>query len=223
MRILVVEDEPLLAQSIRKGLIDEDYAVDGFNNGKEGYEQASVEEYDLILLDVMLPDMDGFSIAKQLRAEKNKTPIIFLTAKDTIHDKINGLDFGGDDYLVKPFSFEELLARMRSLIRRATTNETVLSVDSLELNPRTHIVKRNNTEIALTGKEYALLEYFMHHPYQILTKEQILNHVWDYSYDPLSNIIEVMVKRLRSKVDKAFSTEKQLFHTIRGLGYKISA
>ncbi len=223
MRILVIEDEPLLAQSIRQGLSDENYAVDVFHNGREGYEQASVEEYDLILLDVMLPEMDGFAIAKKLRTEKNKTPIIFLTAKDTMHDKINGLDFGGDDYLVKPFSFEELLARMRSLIRRSTTNETILQVDTLELNPRTHIVKRTTSEISLTGKEYALLEYFMHHPNQILSKEQILNHVWDYSYDPLSNIIEVMVKRLRTKVDKAFPNEKQLFQTIRGLGYKIAS
>ncbi len=223
MRILVIEDEPLLAQSIRQGLLDEDYAVDVLHNGQEGYDHASVEEYDIILLDVMLPEMDGFTIAQKLRSEKNKTPIIFLTAKDTMHDKINGLDFGGDDYLVKPFSFEELLARIRSLIRRSTTNETILHVDSLVLNPKTHIVSRNSKEIALTGKEYALLEYFMHHPHQILTKEQILNHVWEYSYDPLSNIIEVMVKRLRTKVDKAFPDEKQLFHTVRGLGYKITS
>ncbi len=221
MRILVVEDEPLLAKSIKRGLIDENYAVDVFHNGKEAYDQASIEEYDLILLDVMLPDMDGFAIATQLRAEKNKTPIIFLTAKDTLKDKIAGLDFGGDDYLVKPFSFEELLARMRSLIRRATTNETVLKIDTLELNPATHVVKRLTNEISLTGKEYALLEYFMRHPNQILTKEQILNHVWDYSYDPLSNVIEVMVKRLRTKIDKAFPQEKQLFKTTRGLGYKL--
>jgi DNA-binding response OmpR family regulator len=221
MRILIVEDEPLLARSIKQGLLDENYAADLFLNGKEAYDQASVEEYDLILLDIMLPEMDGFTIAKNLRAENNKTPIIFLTAKDTIKDKIAGLDLGGDDYLVKPFSFEELLARMRSLIRRTTTKETILLVDTLALNPATHIVKRNNTEIQLTGKEYALLEYFMRHPNQILTKEQILSHVWDYAYDPISNIIEVMIKRLRAKIDRAFPQEKQLFRTTRGLGYKI--
>lgn len=221
MRILVIEDEPLLAKSIQKGLMDENYAVDMFHNGQEGYDQAAVEEYDLILLDVMLPDMDGFEIAKKLRAQKNKTPIIFLTAKDTTKDKIKGLDLGGDDYLVKPFSFEELLARIRAIIRRATKSDILLQLNTLELNPTTHIVKRDKVELSLTGKEYALLEYFMRHPSQILTKDQILNHVWDYSYDPLSNIVEVMVKRLRTKIDKAFPQEKQLFQTIRGLGYKI--
>jgi two-component system copper resistance phosphate regulon response regulator CusR len=221
MRILVVEDEPLLAKSIKKGLMDEDYAVDVFYNGRQAYEQAAIEEYDLILLDIMLPDMDGFTIAKQLRIDKVKTPIIFLTAKDTTKDKITGLDLGGDDYLIKPFSFEELLARIRSVIRRSTTNELILTIESLELNPTTHIVKRKNKEIVLTGKEYALLEYLMRHPNQILTKEQILNHVWDYSFDPMSNIIEVMIKRLRSKIDKDFPQEKELFHTTRGLGYKI--
>jgi|SRR5579885_205699 len=223
MRVLVIEDEPLLAKSIKQGLLDENYAVDIFHSVIEGYDQACVEEYDIILLDVMLPDMDGFTIAKKLRAEKNKTPIIFLTAKDTTSDKISGLDFGGDDYLVKPFSFEELLARMRALIRRATNTDTLLHVDTLELNPTTHIVKRCDKEILLTGKEYALLEYFMRHSNQILTKDQILNHVWDYSYDPNSNIIEVMVKRLREKIDKAFPDQKQLFYTTRGLGYKIAS
>ncbi len=221
MRILVVEDEPLLAKSIRNGLIDESYAVDVFYNGKEAYDQAIVEEYDLILLDVMLPDMDGFEIARRLRLGKNKTPIIFLTAKDTTKDKINGLDLGADDYLVKSFSFEELLARMRSLIRRSTHSDTIFQIDTLELNPTTHIVTRNGVEISLTGKEYALLEYFVCHQNQILTKDQIINHVWDYSYDPQSNIVEVMVKRVRAKVDKAFPYARQLFQTKRGLGYKI--
>ncbi len=221
MRILVVEDEALLAKSIQKGLVDEGYAVDVFHNGSEGYDQAAVEAYDLIVLDVMLPDMDGFEIAQKLRAEKNKTPIIFLTAKDTTKDKVNGLNLGGDDYLVKPFSFEELLARIQSLIRRSTNSDTILTLDTLELNPITHIVKRSGVEISLTGREYAVLEYFMRHPNQILTKDQIISHVWDYSYDPMSNVVEVMVKRVRTKVDKAFPQEKKLFQTTRGLGYKI--
>lgn len=221
MRILVVEDEALLAKSIKKGLVDEGYAVDVFHNGSEGYDQATVEAYDLIVLDVMLPDMDGFTIAQRLREEKNKTPIIFLTAKDTTKDKVNGLNIGGDDYSTKPFSFEELLARIQSLIRRSTNSDTTLILDSLELNPITHIVKRKGVEVALTGREYAVLEYFMCHPNQILTKDQIISHVWDYSYDPLSNVVEVMVKRVRAKIDKAFPQEKQLFQTTRGLGYKI--
>ena len=221
MRILVVEDETLLAQSLKTGLEDEHFAVDVFSNGQEAYEQAATEEYDVILLDIMLPGMDGITICQKLRDEKNYTPIIMLTAKDTIEDKVTGLDIGADDYLVKPFSFEELLARIRSVVRRTTTNELILTVDSLTLNPATHIVKRGTAEIELTGKEYALLEYFMHHPGHVLTREQILSHVWDYSQDLMSNIIEVLMKRLREKIDKAFPKEKPLFTTVRGLGYKL--
>lgn len=221
MRILVIEDEEMLAESLRTGLIDEHYAVDVFSNGKLGYEQAATEEYDAIILDIMLPDMDGIAICRRLREEKVQTPIIMLTAKDTVEDKVVGLDCGADDYLIKPFSFEELLARIRSVIRRATVKETVLQVDSLTLNPATHIVKRGPHTVALTGKEYALLEYFMNHPYQILTREQIMSHVWDYSADLMSNTIEVLIKRLREKIDKAFPKEKPLFTTVRGIGYKI--
>ena len=221
MRILVVEDEKLLAESLKIGLVDEHFAVDLFNDGKQAYEQASTEEYDVILLDIMLPGMDGVSICKKLREEKNYTPIIMLTAKDTVDDKVIGLDAGADDYLVKPFSFEELLARIRSIVRRTTVKDTLLQVDTLTLNPTTHIASRNGQEIDLTGKEYALLEYFMLHPGHVLTREQILSHVWDYSYDSMSNIIEVLMKRLREKIDKAFPKEKILFSTIRGLGYKL--
>lgn len=221
MRLLLVEDEKILAENIRTGLRDEKFAVDVLANGKEAYEQAATEEYDLIILDIMLPGMDGISVCKNLRDDNIYTPILMLTAKDAIEDKIHGLNSGADDYLVKPFSFEELLARTRALIRRSTVKEPILKVDNLELNPSTHVVTRKGKEITLTGKEYSLLEYFMHHPNQILTREQILNHVWDYSYDSLSNIIEVLIRRLRNKIDKAFPKEKQLFSTIRGLGYRL--
>lgn len=222
MRILVVEDEVSLAQSIKTGLEDEKFAVDIINNGAEAYEQASTEEYDAILLDRMLPEMDGIEICKKLRTEKNFTPILMLTARDTVDDKVEGLNSGADDYLAKPFSFDELLARIQSLIRRSTTNETILKLDSLTVDPITHIVKRKNKEITLTAKEYALLEFFMRHPNQVVTREQIINHVWDYSYDSMSNTIEVLIKRLRDKVDIAFPKENKLFATVRGMGYKLN-
>lgn len=221
MRILLVEDENTLAQNIKKGLLEENYAVDLISNGRQAFEQASTEDYDLIILDVMLPEMNGIEISKNLRKEKIFIPIIMLTAKSSIEDKVVGLDSGADDYMTKPFSFEELLSRIRSVIRRSNTKDTLLKVGSLELNPSTHIVKRRGKEVSLTGKEYALLEYFMHHPGQILTREQILSHVWDYSYDSMSNIIEVLIRRLRNKIDKEYPEEKQLFSTIRGLGYRL--
>lgn len=221
MRILIIEDEKTLADSIRTGLIDEHFAVDTFYDGQKGYEQASVEEYDVIILDIMLPIMNGIDICKKLRTEKNNTPIIMLTAKDMTDDIVAGLDCGADDYMVKPFSFEVLLARIRALIRRNGEKNPILSVDGLTLNPASHIVKRNNKEITLTSKEYALLEYFMHHPGHILTREQIISHVWDYSEDLMSNIIDVLIKRLRAKIDKAFPKDKQLFVTVRGIGYKL--
>ena len=221
MRILVVEDEKTLADNLKTGLTDEKFAVDIIRNGREAYEMAVTEEYDAIILDIMLPEMDGVTICEKLRAKNINTPIIMLTAKDALDDKLTGFKFGADDYLVKPFSFEELLARIRSLIRRSTVKESVLKIDDLELNPSAHIVTRKGKEIGLTGKEYALLEYFMHHPNQILTREQILNHVWDYSYDSMSNIIEVLVRRLRNKIDRDFPESMQLFSTIRGLGYRL--
>jgi len=222
MRVLVVEDQFALAHTIKTGLEDEKFAVDVLHNGKEAYEQASVEEYDVIILDRMLPEMDGITICQKLRAEKVFIPILMLTARSTADDKVEGLDAGADDYLAKPFSFNELLARIRSLIRRATTNEPTLQVDSLVIDPKTHIVKRAEKEITLTAKEYQLLEFFMRHPNQIVTREQITNHVWDYSHDSMSNTIEVLVKRLREKIDKAFPNEKLLFQTIRGMGYKVA-
>lgn len=221
MRILIIEDEKNLADNIRTGLVDEKFVVDVIDNGREAYERAATEEYDAIIMDVQLPEMDGFEICKRLREEKNYTPIIMLTAKDTISDRIAGLDYGADDYMIKPFSFEELLARIRSLVRRAGIKDPILRLDSLELNPSSHVVTRRGIPVNLTGKEYSLLEYFMHHPGQILTREQIVSHVWDYSEDIYSNVIEVMMKRLRQKIDKSFPQESSLFSTVRGLGYKI--
>jgi DNA-binding response OmpR family regulator len=223
MRILVVEDEKMLAENIKTGLEDENFAVDVAFNGLDAYDLAAGEEYDVIILDIMLPGMDGITLCRKLRAEKNYTPILVLTAKDTVEDIVIGLDDGADDYMVKPFSFEELLARIRSLMRRSTTKDTILKADSLELNPSSHIVKRNGKELSLTGKEYSLLEYFMRYPNQVLTREQILSHVWDYSYDSMSNIIDVLIRRLRNKIDKDFPDEKPLFRTVRGLGYKLSS
>lgn len=221
MRILIIEDEKTLADSIKVGLEDEHFAVDVLYDGQKGYEQALFEEYDVIVLDVMLPNMDGLTICKKLRAENNNTPLLMLTAKDSVEDKVTGLDSGADDYLIKPFVFDELLARIRALTRRHGAKQLVLTVDTLELNPATHIVKRSGEEIRLTGKEYALLEYFMRNPGHILTREQIISHVWDYSENLLSNIIDVLVKRLRAKIDKAYLKEKPLFITARGLGYKL--
>lgn len=222
MRILVVEDEFALAHTIKTGLEDEKFAVDVLHNGKEAYEHASVEEYDVIILDRMLPEMDGINICQELRKQRVFTPILMLTARGSADEKVEGLDAGADDYLAKPFSFNELLARIRSLIRRATTNELTMQVNSLLIDPKTHIVRRAGQEIILTAKEYALLEFFMRHPNQIVTREQITSHVWDYSHNSMSNTIEVLVKRLREKIDKAFSNEKPLFQTIRGMGYKIA-
>lgn len=222
MRILVVEDEFSLARTIKIGLEDEKFAVDVIHNGKEAYEHASVEEYDVIILDRMLPEMDGLEVCEKLRTDKIFTPILMLTARSSTEDKIKGLESGADDYLAKPFSFGELIARIRSLIRRSTTKETILKLDSLVVNPSTHVVTRSDNEINLTAKEYAMLEFFLRHPNQIVTREQIINHVWDYSYDSMSNTIEVLIKRLRSKIDKAFPNERQLFITVRGMGYKIA-
>ncbi len=221
MRILIIEDEKTLADSIKIGLAEEHFAVDVVYDGKGGYEQAAVEDYDVIILDIMLPGMTGIEICQTLRREKNDTPIIMLTAKDTTSDKVAGLDSGADDYVIKPFSFEELLARIRALARRQGKKDPILRVGSLTLNPATHIVERAQKEIVLTSKEYALLEYFMRNQGTIVTRDQIIAHVWDYSENLMSNIVDVLVKRLREKIDKAFPKEKPLFITARGIGYRL--
>ncbi|MBI2020731.1 response regulator transcription factor [Candidatus Daviesbacteria bacterium] len=222
MRILLVEDEEKLAQSLKKALETENFAVDLALDGKKGYDLAFGEEYDLIILDLGLPLMDGLQIAKEVRAEKVTTPILMLTARDTLKDKIAGLNTGADDYLIKPFEFEELLARIRALLRRGQKEpETVYGVDNLTLDPTSKIVKRADKEISLSAKEYALLEYLLRNKGQIISKEQLIDHVWDMELDPFSKVIDVYIGYVRNKIDKAFPDQKPLIRTIKGLGYKI--
>ncbi len=221
MRILIVEDEEKIANSLKLGLTQESYAVDVKNDGQEGYEMASYEPYDLIILDLMLPSMDGFEICRKLREEKNVTPILMLTARGEIEDKVKGLDIGADDYLQKPFAFNELLARIRALARRPRkTTGLTLAVEDLTLDTVTSEVKRGGKAIPLSGKEFALLEYLMRHKGTIVKKDQIISHVWDYDSDVMPNSVEVYITHLRGKVDRPFKGKK-LITTIRGFGYKI--
>ena len=222
MRILIVEDEHKIANSIKKGLEQETYAVDIAYDGEEGFDLASTEEFDLIILDLMLPKMDGVSICKKLREEKIHTPILILTAKGQIEDKVNGLNCGADDYLTKPFSYLELLARIKALTRRPKQAiDPVLKVGNLTLDTINYEVKRSGKIIKLSKKEFALLEYLMRHKEKILNKDQMINHVWEYDSDVLPNTVEVYVGYLRNKIDKPFKDEKPLLQTLRGFGYKI--
>jgi DNA-binding response OmpR family regulator len=221
MRILVIEDEHKIANSIKKGLEQEHFAVDVAYDGITGYDFASSEEYDLILLDRLLPSMDGIEICKRLRQQQIHTPILMLTAKGQIEDRVKGLDTGADDYMIKPFAFSELLARIRALVRRPKNySGPVLTVLDLTLDTATYSVKRSGKDIRLSGKEFALLSYLMKHKNTIITKEQIINHIWSYDADVLPNSVEVYIKHLRDKIDSPF--HKPLIHTIRGFGYKIS-
>lgn len=222
MRILVVEDEHKIANSIKKGLEQEFYAVDVAYRGTDGFDLAVAEIYDLIILDVMLPGMDGIEICSKLREQKIHTPILMLTAKGQLGDKVNGLNSGADDYITKPFAFEELLARIRAIARRPKDSVgSMLAVDDLVLNTLSHSVSRGETGIRLSKKEYSLLDYLLRHPGQTLNKEQIINHVWDYHADILPNTVEVYIGYLRNKIDKPFPGKPRLIHTVRGFGYKI--
>lgn len=221
MKILVVEDEHLIATSIKKGLEQEHYVVDIAFDGIKGFDLASSGDYDLILLDLMLSGMDGLTLCQHLREQNCHTPVLMLTAKSQLEDKIKGLNCGADDYLTKPFAFEELLARIRALSRRPQkTTTTVLSMGNLTLDTVNFNVKRADLEINLSSKEYSLLECFLRHPNQILTKDQIIQHVWSYESDILPNTIEVYIRNLRQKIDKNYQVK--LIKTIRGFGYKIS-
>jgi DNA-binding response OmpR family regulator len=223
MRILVVEDEHKIANSIKKGLEQESYAVDVMYDGESGFDLASSEEYDLIILDLMLPGMNGITFCKKLREQQIHTPIIMLTAKGQTEDKVNGLDSGADDYLTKPFAFAELVARVRALNRRPKKNTgTILTVGDLQIDTVNYQVLRGEKDIALSSKEFSLLEYLVRHKNKVITKEQIMNHVWDYDADVLPNSVEVYILHIRNKIDKAFKDKKPLIHTIRGFGYKIS-
>lgn len=221
MKILVVEDEHLIANSIKKGLEQEHNIVDLAYDGLEGFDLASSGDYDIILLDLMLPQMDGLEICRQLRQEKIHTPILMLTAKSQLDDKVIGLNSGADDYLTKPFAFEELLARIRALTRRpqTTVNDTLI-VGDLSINLSRYEVIRAGKIISLSGKEYSLLECLMRHANQILTKDQLIQLVWSYESDILPNTVEVYIRNLRQKIDKNYKLK--LIKTVRGFGYKIS-
>lgn len=218
MRILLVEDEPRMANVIAKGLREQSYAVDVAADGEEGLYQTSVNDYDLIVLDVLLPKTDGFEVCRELRKSGNVTPILMLTARAAVDDRITGFDAGADDYLTKPFSFRELLARIRALLRRdPQLRPDVLEIGDLVVDSANHRVSRAGIEVQLTAKEYALLEYLARRKGQLVSRTEIAAHVWDDSFDPFSNGIEVYMNRLRKKIDGSNSTK--LLHTRRGEGY----
>lgn len=220
MRILVIEDEKKVADFIKRGLKEEGYAVDIASDGEDGYFQAKEISYDLILLDLMLPKLDGLSLCRKLRQENIQTPLIMLTAKDAVKDKVTGLDSGADDYLTKPFSFEELLARIRAVFRKGKSQQpTKLHVADLVLDLVSHKVWRDGEEIILTVKEHALLEYLMRNAGSVITRTMISEHVWDINFDTLTNVIDVYVNYLRNKIDKG--RKIKLIHTIRGRGYML--
>jgi heavy metal response regulator len=217
MRILIIEDEKKVAAFIKRGLEQESYAVDVVNDGDEGENYATANEYDAIILDIMLPKKGGLEVLKDLKAAKVKAPVILLTARDTVEDRVKGLNLGADDYLTKPFAFEELLARLRVLMRRGGYGSPVLKFADLSLDPATRKAKRGDIEIELTVKEYALLEYLLRNPNRVLTRILIAEHVWDQTFDSETNVVDVYINHLRSKIDKDFP--KKLIHTIRGVGY----
>ncbi|HEX2911222.1 MAG TPA: two-component system response regulator RppA [Chloroflexia bacterium] len=220
MRILLVEDNRRLNLSLKTSLIEEGYAVDSAFDGPEALDLAEVTPYDSLILDVMLPGMDGLEVCRTLRLRGVKTPILMLTARDSVDDRVRGLDSGADDYLVKPFAMTELLARLRALLRREASNKSgLLEVADLSVDPATHFVERAGQDIKLTAKEYTLLEYFMRHPNQLLTREMVENHIWSYDFESSSNVVDVYVRRLRRKVDDPF--EIKLLETVRGAGYRL--
>lgn len=222
MRILLVEDEHKIANSIKKGLEQESFAVDVAYDGISGYDFASSEEYDVIVLDRLLPGMDGVEICKKLREKGIHTPILLLTALGEVSERVEGLNSGADDYLPKPFAFTELLARIRALTRRPKSAiGSILSLGDLSLNTVSFEVKRGSISIPLSSKEFSLLEYLLRHKGTIVKKEQIINHVWSYDSDVLPNSVEVYITHLRNKIDKPFKGKKDLIQTVRGFGYKI--
>lgn len=222
MKILVVEDEHKIANSIKKGLEQESFAVDVAYDGEGGFDLAASEDYEVIILDLMLPKMSGQEICRKLRQKNIHTPILILTARGETESKVMSLNCGADDYLVKPFSFEELLARIRALSRRPRNSlEATLKTGDLTLNIQTYEVIRGKTKIILSRKEYALLEYLMRKRGQIVSKEQIINNVWSYESDILPNTVEVFIGYLRNKIDKPFGKQPRLIQTVRGFGYKV--
>ncbi len=222
MRILVVDDDRRLCAIIKRGLLEEAYAVDLAYDGEEGEYLAEVNPYDLIILDIMMPNKDGIEVCHELRAKNVNTPILMLTAKDTVEDRVKGLDTGADDYLVKPFAFNELLARVRALLRREGISKSPeLRVGDLTLNTLTRQIWRGQRPIELTTKEYVILEYFMRHPNVVVTRTMIEEHAWDYDFDTMSNLVDVYIRRLRRKIDN--EREDSLIQTVRGAGYRLKA
>lgn len=220
MRLLYAEDEEDLNKVVTKKLTEEGFSVDSCFDGREAIDNVQFTEYDAAILDIMMPHADGFAVLKELRKLKKNTPVLFLTARDSIEDRVTGLDSGANDYLVKPFSFEELLARIRVLTReKHNLTENILSIDDLELNLSSHIVTRGGTEINLTSKEYQLLEYLLYNKEKVLSREKIENHIWNYDYEGGTNVIDVYIRYLRKKIDDGFPTK--LIHTVRGAGYVI--
>jgi len=221
MRILLVEDEPQIADFVSRGLYENGYSVDVAHDGEEALEWPSVANFDIIILDVILPAVDGIEVCRTLRAQGLRTPILMLTARDAIEDRVRGLDSGADDYLVKPFAFAELLARIRALSRREPALlGTELQVGDLVMDTATRQVTRARVPVELTSKEFALLEHLMRHPNQVLSRTVIAEHVWNYDFDNVTNVIDVHMKNLRKKIDEGF--EPKLIHTVRGAGYRLS-
>jgi len=221
MHVLVVEDEPKIAAFIQRGLTEEGYAVDIAADGVIALERLKVEKYDFIVLDILLPRLTGLEVCRELRRRGIHTPVLMLTARDGVDERVAGLDSGADDYLVKPFAFKELLARLRALSRRPPTAAAItLSVADLSLDPATHQVRRGMKRIELTAKEYAVLELLLRHQGQTLSREQIANHVWSYDFYSESNLVDVYIRSLRRKVDEGF--QPRLLHTVRGFGYRLA-
>ena len=223
MRLLVVEDDPRLASFIVKGFKESGFAVDHYADGSEGLTYALAEPYAAAIIDIMLPGLDGLSLVQEMRRKKVMTPVLILSAKATVDDRVRGLRSGGDDYLTKPFAFDELLARVQALVRRGTgtAEPSTLTYEDLTLDLMSRKVTRSGTPIDLQAREFALLEYFMRNAGRVLTKTMILSHIWDYSFDPQTNVVDVLVCRVRNKVDKGF--DKKLIKTLRGMGYVLES
>ena len=220
MRVLVVEDSPKMASLLRRGLTEEGYAVDVVSNGVDAVWLATEQSFDAIVLDVVLPDIDGFEVCRRLRRSARWAPLLMLTARDDVADRVRGLDAGADDYLTKPFAFEELFARVRSLVRRGPRERSpILEIGDLVLDPAEHSVRRGSEPLNLTPKEFALLQYFMRHPGEALARPRLLEHVWDFAFDGDPNIVDVYVGYLRDKIDRPFG--RASIETIRGVGYRL--
>jgi heavy metal response regulator len=222
MRVLIIEDEPGVAQFVQQGLTEAGYAIDVARDGADGLDFALAKTYDAIVLDIMLPKMNGLAVLRELRDQRIKTPVLLLTARDTVDDRVQGLDIGADDYLVKPFAFPELLARLRALLRRPPLQaNTILQIGDLEMDPSRREVRRAGQVIELSQREFSLLELFLRHPNQVLTRTQIIEHVWNFNFYSETKVVDVYIGYLRRKLEQGFAYP--LIHTIRGVGYRLSA